>query len=139
MFKFFQKTCLSLLFGMNFFYVQAAEELANKSVEALEVLPEFVESEVQQQLAQPTLVALTKEESQELLQNLSKEEVDLFNKFLETLTKKLESVKDELIVSEMAEAFATKGISWNVSLSVYPCKQELRTVETIENDMLLNS
>jgi hypothetical protein len=137
MFKFLKISLLSVLLLTNVF-INAENQSKNVEAMAMHSAAENSTQEAQQ-AAQPNLVALSKEESQALLQNLSKEESELLNKFLEALTKKLESLKDEVVVSEMAEAFAAKGISWNVTLSVYPCKQELKIVESAENDMLLNS
>jgi hypothetical protein len=136
--KFFKISFLSVLLLTNVF-INA--EFQNKNIEAapVQAMNENSQTQASQQVAQPNLVALSKEESQELLQSLSKEETELLNKFLEALTKKLESLKDESIVSEMAEVFAEKGISWNVTLSVYPCKQELKIVDSVENNMVLNS
>jgi hypothetical protein len=101
--------------------------LANFTVNAVETLTANEKNPLNEEkiAAQPNFVPLSKEESQELLKNLSEEEKALLNKFLETLAQKLESVKEEPIVTEMFEAFANKyGISWNVTLSVYPCKQD---------------
>jgi hypothetical protein len=129
MFSFFKISLLSVLL------------LKNISIEAStikSVNEDTMQNELQEQIKQPNLVALSKEESQELLQNLSKEDAELLNQFLAALTKKLESLKEEPIVAEMAEVYAKKGISWNVTLSVYPCKQEQQEVVR-ENDMVLNS
>lgn len=100
-----------------------------------------MENNAEQVANQVNLVALSKEESEELLKNLSLEETALLNKFLSKLTEKLESLKEEAVVSELSEKFASKGISWNVTLSVYPCKpapvnmnQELNN----SNDTILN-
>lgn len=138
MIKFFTKSFLSILLLST---IGIDAEAQNKTIEVAELPTEVMPMEAlveQQQIAQPQLVPLSKEESQELLKNLSQEETELLNKFLEALTKKLESLKDESIVTEMAEVFAVKGISWNVTLSVYPCKQEMKMIETVENDMILS-
>lgn len=143
MFKFFKISFLSILLLKNISIDAAiySAEAQNKNIEASamqSVNENTIQNELQEQPQQANLVALSKEESQELLQNLSKEEAELLNKFLGALTKKLESLKEETIVAEMAEVFAKKGISWNVTLSVYPCKPEPQ-VELSENNMVLNS
>ncbi len=134
MFKIFKISFLSIALLTNF--IIGAIDNKN-TVEAVKPSVEKTDSDVQQS-QKVNLVPLTKEESEKLLENLTDQEKALLNEFLVALSKKLESLKEEKIVTDMAEVFSAMGISWNVTLSVYPCKQELNLDDSIENNMLLD-